>query len=82
MRKEVGIYMAEYEICQRNKDENVLYPRLLQPLLIPSWDRYIHGFYRGVCRDFSMVASHAKHSRMQKKKKKKKRKISSMDLLE
>ena len=34
MRKEIGIFVVECEICQRNKDESVSYPGLLQPLPI------------------------------------------------
>ena len=35
MLKEIGIFVVRCEICQRNKDENVSYPRLLQSLPIP-----------------------------------------------
>ena len=34
MRNEIGIFVVECEIHQRNKDENVSYPGLLQPLPI------------------------------------------------
>ena len=34
MRKEIGIFVVECKICQRNKDESVSYPGLLQPLPI------------------------------------------------
>ena len=34
MRKEIDIFVAECDTCQRNKHENVSYPRLLQPLPI------------------------------------------------
>ena len=35
MCKEIGAFMAECDVSQRNKHENVSYPGLLQPLPIP-----------------------------------------------
>ena len=58
MRKEIDIFVAECEICQRNKDENVSYLDCYKHYLSQaSLDRYIHGFYRGVA-NITWQASH------------------------
>ena len=50
MHKEIGISVAKCEICQRNKDENVSYPGLLQPLPILEqvWTDIFMDFIEGL----------------------------------
>ena len=36
MRKDVADFVKQCDVCQRNKHENVPYPGLLQPLLVPN----------------------------------------------
>ena len=50
MCKETSIFVVECEICQRNKDENVSYPGLLQPLPISEqvWTDISMDFIEGL----------------------------------
>ena len=57
MRKEIGIFVAKCEICQRNKENNFSYPRLLQPLPI------LEQVWIDISMDFieGLQTSHGKH---------------------
>ena len=46
MNKEIQRFVAECEICQRNKNENVMTPGLLHPLHIPEqkWEEISMDF--------------------------------------
>jgi hypothetical protein len=50
MNKEIQIFVAECEICQRNKNENVMTPRLLHPLHIleQKWEEISMDFIEGL----------------------------------
>ena len=50
MRKEIGIFLVECKICQRNKDETVSYLGLLQPLPISEqvWTNISMDFIEGL----------------------------------
>ena len=57
MCKEIGIFLVECDICQRNKHENVSYPGLLQPLPI------LEQVWMDISMDFieGLHKSHGKH---------------------
>ena len=57
MCKEIGIFLVECDICQRNKHENVSYPGLLQllPILEQVWMDISMDFIEGLHK------SHGKH---------------------
>ena len=50
MRAMVNEYVAQCEVCHRNKDDNVAYPSLLQPLPIPNqaWSNISMDFIEGL----------------------------------
>lgn len=50
MRTMVNDYMAQCEVCHRNKDDNAAYPGLLQPLPIPNeaWSHVSMDFIEGL----------------------------------
>jgi hypothetical protein len=50
MNADIRKYVAKCDICQRNKSENVLTPRLLHPLHIPNqkWEEISMDFIEGL----------------------------------
>ena len=50
MYKDIQKYVAECDTCQRNKSENVMSPRLLHPLHIPTqkWEEISMDFIEGL----------------------------------
>ena len=50
MHKEIGAFVAECALCQRNKHENVSYPGLLRLLSIPEqvWTNISMDFIEGL----------------------------------
>ena len=50
MRTMVNDYVAQCEVCHRNKDDNAAYPGLLQPLPIPNqaWSHVSMDFIEGL----------------------------------
>lgn len=50
MKEQIQNVISECDICQRNKDERVPYPGLLQPLPVPekSWSHISMDFIEGL----------------------------------
>lgn len=50
MGKEIQKYVAEYDVCKRNKSENIPTPGLLHPLHIPNqkWEEISMDFIEGL----------------------------------